>query len=153
MNQFLWYEIYNILALKLISRPLWGWLTVINRMKWLGKSFILDVVQHYLVSTTNLEVSRSHQRSNSRSSKFHIQRLKKHTECQREQLKDHQNTFKMHYWWGTQLVEKCCKMLHARCIYHIQTASWCVTFAYHTLHKERNIKIYKTHKLKLGTLK
>lgn len=110
---------------KFISDPQLSWLTVINRIRWLGKSFIQGMAQNYCVSTTNLEVSRSHQLHNSRSSNIHIQRFKKktHRKCQREQLKDHQNTFKMHYWWGTQLAEKAAKwyMQHVYIIYKLQT--------------------------------
>ena len=108
---------------KFISDPLSGWPTLRNRIQWLGKSFVQGMVQHSLVSTTNLEVSRSHQQPNSRSSNIHIQRLKTHRKGQREQLKDHQITFKMHYSWGTQLAEKAAKwyMQHVYIIYRLQS--------------------------------
>lgn len=120
MNQFLWYEIYNILALKLISRLLLGWLTVINRMKWLGKSFILDVVQHYLGSTTNLEVSWSHQRPNSRSSNIHIQRLK-NTQSVRENS-----------WKTTKIPSKCITDEAAN---WLKTTAKCYTQAVYIIYK------------------
>jgi len=49
--------------------------------------------------------------------------IKKHTECQKEELKDHQSTCKMYYWWGTPLAEKCCKMYRQQVyiIYKLQT--------------------------------
>ena len=47
---------------------------------------------------------------------------------------------------------KSCKMVHATCVYHIQTAKWCVTFAYHTCHISGEILKVTWHKLIFGNL-
>jgi hypothetical protein len=153
MNRVLWYEIYNILALKLISRPLWGWLTVRNWMKWLSKSFILDVVQHYLVSgTTNLEVAGCHQLPNSRSSNIHLQRLKN---TQSVRVKSRKTT---------KVCSKCIicetpnwlkKLQNGTCNMYISYKNcklMCNICLSHMLHKERNINVSMKHKLRFGNI-
>ena len=84
------------------------------------------MVWHYLLSTTNLEVSRSHQLPYSRSTNVHNQRLKNTQKVSERTAKRPpkylQNALLVRHPTGW----KCC-MLHATCIHHIQTANWCVT--------------------------